>query len=68
MREFQSCARRIAHTYLQYAVVSPLGVHDGSVAGEGPEPQRQLHQLLVLILHQMVFHVSVSIERQRVAI
>lgn len=38
------------------------------MAGEGPEPQRQFHQLLVLILHQMVFHIAVAVERQRVTI
>lgn len=56
------------HTHLQDAVVRSFGVHDSCVAGEGPEPQRQFHQLFVFILHQMIFHVAAAAECQRVAI
>lgn len=55
-------------THLEYAVVSAFSIHDGSVAGEGPESQRQFHQLLVLVLHQEVFHVAAAAERERVAV
>ena len=54
--------------HLKDAVVSSFSVHDSGMAGKGPEPQRQFHQLLVLILHQMVFHIAVATERQRVTI
>lgn len=60
--------RDAAETHLQDAVVRPFGIHDGGVGGEGPELQRQPHQLLVLILHQVVLHVAAAAEGQRVAV
>lgn len=57
-----------AETHLQDAVVRPSGIHDGGVGGEGPELQRQPHQLLVLIFHQVVLHVAAAAEGQRVAV
>lgn len=57
-----------AETHLQDAVVCPFGIHDGGVSGEGPELQRQPHQLLVLVLHQVVLHVAAAAEGQRVAV
>lgn len=57
-----------AWTHLQDAVVGPFGIHDGGVGGEGPELQRQPHQLLVLILHQVILHVAAAAEGQRVAV
>lgn len=56
------------HTYLKYAVIRPFRIHDRGVAGEGPELQRQPHQLLVLVLHQVVLHVAAAAERQGVAV
>lgn len=49
-------------TNLKDAVVSSFSIHNGSMAGEGPEPQRQFHQFFVLILHQMVFHIAAATE------
>ena len=56
------------YTHLKDAVVCPFCIHDSSMGGEGPEPQRKLHQLLVVIFHQMVLHITASAKRQRVAI
>lgn len=55
-------------THLKDAVIRPFRIHDRGVAGEGPEPQRQSHQLLVLVLHQVVLHVAAAAEGQGVAV
>jgi len=56
------------HTHLEDAVVCSFRIHDSSMSGEGPDPQGEFHQLLVLILHQKVLHIAAAAERQGVAI
>lgn len=55
-------------THLEDAVVGALGEHDGGVSRKGAQAQRQLHLLLVVVLHQVVLDVATAAECQRMAV